>query len=907
MKNPVKRIEADDPGLFAGTAVWIAGSIACFLELAINYSSERPGSRIALLVTGLALLALIPIYRRTRNQQLLLGIGVVIAMLWSLTPFLMTGNVYYLSLGISLPIITTICGSKRLGIVSGCLFMIVGVGSAVALEQKWITPIYSSNELLRGLVSESVAIMIVMLLTLVAGMWVEYKVRKVEANRSLIEVSLQKQLDGLRILAETTEQLLTSDVQPEGWLGVLNRMAKHINCDIIVNYDFVGDKLQLRASTGLPAQLLTELREIKLGEKVCGLCAQTRKLIYLSGQDLESSEQGAVLCLLGIKTVVAVPLMYGSQLVGTLTFGSTLRNSLTIEEVDFAKMVGQFVASIRGREQANDAKNEATRRLEKLASRLPGVVYQFRLRPDGSFCFPYASERMFEIHGVHPEEIVEDGSKVLEFHHPDDSALFLEKIHLASKEPGPFLHEFRLRFSDGSIRWISIDCIGELESDGSVLFHGYAADVTNRIHAQQSLLAAHKAAEYANSAKTEFLANMSHEIRTPMTAILGYAEILTEEPTNPHSQVSRAECIETIKRNGQHLLAIINDILDISKIEADKLLVEQIAVSPLQIAQDVLELMKLKAQAKGLVLTMEAKTPVPKSIQTDPTRLRQILVNLIGNAIKFTELGSITLSIHVDREKRSQLCFDVIDTGIGIDKEQITKLFRPFEQADASTTRKFGGTGLGLQISKRLAEMLGGDINVTSELGSGSVFSLTIATGDLDELDWSQADLHVDQATTMPSVQRSPSDQVNQSSQLPLKGVRVLLVEDGVDNQRLLFFHLSKAGAAVDIASNGKLAVEKLCIGGSIDNAICLSPPVDIVLMDMQMPEMDGYQATQILRSKGFSGPILALTAHAMEADQFKCLEAGCDVWLTKPIEKSELIRVCQQWVGGSPSYSSCR
>jgi PAS domain S-box-containing protein len=899
LKTPVKRIEADDPRMIAGTAVWIAGGIACFLELAINYSSERPSSRIALLVTGLTLLALIPIYRRTRNQEFLLGIGAVIAMLWSLTPFLMTGNVYYLSLGISLPITATICGSTRLGIVSGCVFMIAGLGSAIALEQKWIFPSYSSDELLRGYVSESIAIMIVMLLAWLAGIWVEHKARKAEAIRSQSEVSLQKQLDGLKILAETTEQLLTTDVQPEGWLGLLNRFAKHLDCDIITNYEFVGDKLHLRACTGMSADAQVDYQEIKLGEKVCGLCAQTRKTIYLDGKELEASEQGAALYLMGIKTVVSVPLLYGKQLVGTLAFGSTLKNSLSIEEVDFAKMVGQFVASIRGREQANAAKNEATKRLEKLASRLPGVVYQFRLRPDGSFCFPYASERMFEIHGVHPEEIVEDGSKVLEFHHPDDSALFLEKIRLASKEAGPFLHEFRLKFGDGTIRWVSIDCIPEFESDGSVLFHGYAADVTNRLHAQQSLLAAHAAAEYANRAKTEFLANMSHEIRTPMTAILGYADILAEEPTNALSQVSKAECIETIKRNGQHLLSIINDILDISKIEADKLLVEKIAVSPLQIAQDVLELMKLKAQAKGLVLTMETTTPVPKSIQTDPTRLRQILVNLIGNAIKFTELGSITLSIHVDREKRSQLCFDIIDTGIGIDKEQITKLFRPFEQADASTTRKFGGTGLGLQISKRLAEILGGDIQVTSEPGSGSVFSLTIATGDLDEFEWTQAALHVDQSTTMPSVQRSPSDQVSQSSQLPLRGVRVLSVEDGVDNQRLISFHLSKAGAVVDIASNGRLAVEKLCIGGSIDQAICLPPPIDIVLMDMQMPEMDGYQATQILRSKGFSGPILALTAHAMEADQFKCLEAGCDVWLTKPIEKSELIRVCQKWVGG--------
>lgn len=882
--------------MIAGTFLWAAGGIICLLDLIVNFFTDRPSPRLALMATAFALLVLLPVYRRTRAAEGVFGIGAIIAMLWSLAPFWMTGNVYYLALGISLPIAATICGGVRLGIIIGCVFVVAGLGSAIALDQKWITPGYASQDLLRGYVAEGTAVMVVMMFSWGAGIWVQSKLRQAEINRRQSDASLKKQLDGLRILAETTEELLSTEVQPYDWIELLNRFALHLGCDVITNYEFVDDKLQLRAATGLTEETKAAYREIKLGEKVCGLCAQTRKSIYLNDFELRKHEQGAELWSMGVRAVVAVPLMYGKQLVGTLAFGSTLKSSLSNDEIDFAKMVGQFVASIRGRELATEIKDEAMKRLEKLASRLPGAVYQFRYRPDGTFCFPYASERMFDLHGVYPHEIIKDGSKVLAFHHPDDTALLMDKIQKAASQLGPLMHEFRLQFHDGTVRWISINCMPEHETDGSTLFHGYCDDITNRVHAQQSLVAAHKAAESASRAKTEFLANMSHEIRTPMTAILGYADILAGEHAHSLSQVSKAECIETIKRNGEHLMSIINDILDISKIEADKLVAEQIAVSPITVAQEVLELMKVKSEAKGLALNLEIATPIPKSIQTDPTRLRQILVNLVGNSIKFTELGGVTVSMHMDSENPCYLCFDVIDTGIGIDNEHIAKLFRPFEQADASTTRKFGGTGLGLPISKRLAEVLGGDISVSSEIGSGSVFTLKIAIGNLEAVDWTRGNSSDAEPRVVRAIQSKPKDQAVINQHRPLSGLRILLVEDGPDNQRLISFHLSKAGAVVEIADNGRLAVERLCVGESIENDLCSSSPVDLILMDMQMPEMDGYQATQILRSKGYSGPILALTAHAMESDRSKCLEAGCDIWLTKPIEKSELISVCQWW-----------
>ena len=560
---------------------------------------------------------------------------------------------------------------------------------------------------------------------------------------------------------------------------------------------------------------------------------------------------------------------------------------------------------ISERKKAEEAREEALARLEKIASRLPGVVYQFRIRPDGSFCFPYASQRLYDIHGVTPEEVREDGSKALDFHHPEDSDGLMSAIQKSVMDLSPWKHEFRLKFPDGTIRWLAGNSVPEREADGSTLFHGYFEDVTEQVGSQQKLLEAHAAAKSANRAKSEFLANMSHEIRTPMTAILGYAEILAEGQSNGLPQETQSDCIDTIKRNGEHLLSIINDILDISKIEADKLTAECIDTSPLHVAQDVIELMKVKAEAKGIEVSLSIATPIPETIQSDPTRLRQILVNLVGNAIKFTELGSVTIVIRMEDMTSPSIFFDVIDTGIGITEAQINKLFQSFEQADASTTRKFGGTGLGLRISKRLAQILGGDIEVTSKPGCGSTFTTCISTGSLDGIHWIQCtpeSMH--RITERCNQETAASESATEpESQLPLNGLRILLAEDGPDNQRLISFHLGRAGAIVDVVDNGKYAVEWLTVDGTISSELRWPNRTDLILMDMQMPEMDGYEATEMLRSKGCKIPILALTAHAMDVDLDRCIDAGCDMRLTKPIDRAALIKACQE-MGKQPSAS---
>ncbi len=395
------------------------------------------------------------------------------------------------------------------------------------------------------------------------------------------------------------------------------------------------------------------------------------------------------------------------------------------------------------------------------------------------------------------------------------------------------------------------------------------------------------AAEATARTKSEFLANMSHEIRTPLTAILGFAETLLAPGSN---RTERVSAVETIQRNGEHLLEIINDILDLSKIEAGKLQVERIACSPAQVIQDVAALMSLRAEEKKLTLIIDYATSLPITIESDPTRLRQILLNLVSNAIKFTDQGSVRLCVSLEEDEGDdspRLRFEVIDTGIGMTDDQVAKLFQPFSQADNSTSRRFGGTGLGLAICMRLTHSLGGEIGVDSEPNRGSRFWFTTATGPLDDV---------------PRLSHPEEDSVNRTQTVDEKKStlgdichqRILLAEDAPDNQRLLSVILQKAGAEVIIAENGQVAVEK-AFGSCTDNSHGVG--FDLILMDMQMPVVDGYEATRTLRQRGYSGPIVALTANAMAEDAEKCLDAGCNGYLSKPVKRDILLAAVAKYV----------
>ncbi len=374
----------------------------------------------------------------------------------------------------------------------------------------------------------------------------------------------------------------------------------------------------------------------------------------------------------------------------------------------------------------------------------------------------------------------------------------------------------------------------------------------------------------ASRIKSEFLANMSHEIRTPMTAVQGFADLLLS-PTLTEQE--RRGYVETIRRNSEHLLTVINDILDLSKIEAGRMTVERIACSPARVVAEVASLMRARAIERGLPLEVKFETAMPREIRSDPTRLRQILFNLVGNAIKFTEAGSVRMVARAFPEAE-RLEVEVVDTGVGLTAEQIAQLGQPFTQADSSTTRRFGGTGLGLAISKRLAEMLGGRLEVESAPGEGSTFRLIVATGELSGVPLVEGSEGMAPA---PPEESAPP-------RASLAGMAVLLAEDGPANQLLFKIHLHTAGAHVAVAPNGAVAVREALAAAAMD------APFDVILMDMQMPEVDGYEATRRLRAVGYRGPILALTAHAMPGDRERCLAAGCDEYLTKPIERDLLL-----------------
>ncbi|MCB9877126.1 MAG: PAS domain S-box protein [Planctomycetes bacterium] len=425
--------------------------------------------------------------------------------------------------------------------------------------------------------------------------------------------------------------------------------------------------------------------------------------------------------------------------------------------------------------------------------------------------------------------------------------------------------------------------ISEMRVGDEHMFTGIVRDISEHKRTEQALMQqaesiaqanvvlqeAMARAEQATAAKSAFLANMSHEIRTPMTAILGYTETLVEAlQGSEHS-----EALATIQRNGEHLLTIINDILDLSKVEDGRMTVESVHCSPLSLAAEVRGLMQGRAAAKGIELAVCCVDDIPVTVVTDPTRLRQILVNLVGNAVKFTERGSVQVRIGFEPEtgrEAAQLVLEVVDTGIGMTDEQTERIFEPFVQADATMTRRFGGTGLGLAITQRMVQLLGGVVTVRSTVGRGSTFRVALPV-----------DVPDGAARTREVPVLRPVDQRAVDLGV-LRGMRVLLAEDGPDNQRLIAATLRRAGAVVTVVGDGLRAVDTASDAGA---------SFDVILMDMQMPVLDGYAATTELRRRGYDGAIVALTANAMTGDRERCLAAGCDGYASKPLRRGELVQ----------------
>ena len=564
------------------------------------------------------------------------------------------------------------------------------------------------------------------------------------------------------------------------------------------------------------------------------------------------------------------------------------------------------------------AQKEAEARLQRTSRQLEEAQAVARM---GSWSFDLTtgtiewSRQTYDLFGRNATDGPPDYAGMLHDYVDDDGSKLASAVTTTSTAGLPYSLILQTRFGHNGVRFIRGEGRARFDSEGVIVgMFGTATDVTAEVERETALAQARAEAEAANSklleinqdlelatarandmaqqaelasqAKSEFLANMSHEIRTPLTAILGYTDILRDELTNDEAHAHGLGAVNTIRRAGVHLLSVINDILDLSKIEAGKMAIEHIETSLPRLFFDVDSLMHARAAEKGVALVTSLTTPIPERVLGDPTRIRQILMNMVGNAAKFTEQGRVEVrAMLVTHGESPVLRVEVEDTGPGMTAKQARELFQPFTQADASVTRKHGGTGLGLTICRRLATLMGGVVRLDfTAPGQGSRFVFELP-------------LQVCEGSTMVQDLSACHDGATDSatgqwpSALPALRGRILLAEDGEDNQRLIAFHLTKAGADVTIAANGRIALDALKAEAAAGR------PFDLLVTDMQMPEIDGYTLARTIRGQELTIPIIALTAHAMAEDREKCLAAGCDDYASKPIDKTHLILTCARWM----------
>ncbi|HWA26960.1 MAG TPA: PAS domain S-box protein [Lacunisphaera sp.] len=673
-----------------------------------------------------------------------------------------------------------------------------------------------------------------------------------------------------------------------------------------------------------------------------------------------------------------------------------IKESVTIQRLapDRYQLVG-VATDVTASKRAEAARDEIRTRLNKLGSLVPGMIFQFQLRPDGSSCFPYSSEGIRDIYRVTPGEVQTDASRFFEVIHPEDIAVVKESIQRSARTLLPWLQEYRVRYADGTVRWLLGNSVPERETDGSILWHGFITDISSRkaveaelrgseerirlfaeyapasvamfdremrylVHSakwlkdyglqgrhiiglshyevfpeigdhwkrvherclagatevneadlferadgyrqwlswrvqpwyddtgaiggivmfteditarkqlETDLRAARDEALEASRMKSQFMANMSHEIRTPMNGVLGMADLLLDTPlAEDQRQMGRV-----IRSSAENLLAIIDDILDFSRMEAGKLRIEAEEFNLREQVSQTVALLAPRAQARGLSLTTEMPADLPAILSGDPGRFQQVMVNLVGNAIKFTEKGGVTVTVRtLPAAAAGKFAFrvEVRDTGIGVTAEQKARLFQPFTQADGSTTRKYGGTGLGLAISRQLLQLMNGRIELESEPGRGSVC-------------WFELELPVVEQFMPAGAPAAPADRP-----VPALTGRILVAEDNTANRLVIQMMLERMGLQFDLVDDGRDVLEKLA-GGEYA----------AVLMDCQMPGLDGYEAARRIRA-GQGGvrqpgiPIIALTAQAMAGDRDKCLAAGMDAYLAKPISQETLLDVLRR------------
>lgn len=669
---------------------------------------------------------------------------------------------------------------------------------------------------------------------------------------------------------------------------ILNSFMENLDVDIAEYWSLDHDDNRLKLAQhyvseemGSARDWSSERQELKLrkGEGLAGIVWNEKQPAWMSNVKDEMRGHPYLVEQVGIRTGYAIPVAYKKEFFGALCFltrseletNKPLLTMLTAVGVE----IGQFFVRLR-------SEREVRLRDRAIANATNGVVIADATQEDTPIV--YVNRGFEKITGYSTAEAIGKNCRFLQG--PESSANARKQLREAVRHKKECRVTIANYKKDGALFWNDLH-IAPVEDETGCVSHFVAVqnDVTRRKRIEERLREAEKTATAANAAKTAFLANVSHELRTPLSAILGFADILKESVTSESDRDAAA----TIRRNGDYLLELVNDILDLSKVEADRLEVRREDCDLPDLLSDVIKLMSVRADQNGVPLRLEFKTTIPKSIRTDRTRLRQILVNLLSNAIKFTEKGEVRLVVDCapaceTNGKQSMLGFRVIDTGIGMSEETMQKLFRPFSQADFDVTQRFGGTGLGLSISKRLTERLGGDLTVESELGKGTEFLLSLPIEEPCD-----AESLIDPNSTKRPLMESTSEPNPQLT------CRVLVADDRRDIWRVCRYFLEGAGATVEIAEDGQQALDL------VEKFESENDPFDIVLMDMQMPVLTGYDATRSLRKSGFEAPIIALTAGAMKGDRERCLEAGCTDYFAKPIDGNRLVRLVHAFMTPIP------